>query len=1294
MNTEKEKGNLASLEPEGASDDNNESIVESGKSEISTLKPIEAETSGEEKAKTLKKSRVAIEIKPLLVRTKNYLSEVLKIFSNDEIIDFDLAPTDKADKNGVYSKALQKAIRNKNVTNIALTGPYGSGKSSIIRTFVKKYKNQLFPWPTNKRILNISLAAFLTSAEDNKSSDKDPPPESGKIPENEGQKDKNPNRDLKQEIERSILQQMIYKVEAKHLPLSRFKRIPSPNSWRPVFSFFILIGALSCWYLLNQRTKILTGEFFIQFDFSNRVFWLNFSCLAAGLLLVGSLIHRIYMMSFGLSIKGISLKEVAITPHAIDKESILNRHLDEIVYFFQATKYDLVVIEDLDRFDNPDIFVTLREINGLINANSGIKRKVCFLYALRDDMFANTDRTKFFESIIPVIPIINTTNSIDKVLEQVKRLDLKSRLDERFLREVSRYLNDYRLIINIFKEYEIYIKNLDGNNENTLDANKLLAVLIYKNILPSDFENLHREKGGLARIFEKYEEFVARTEAKYKNEISEIEHYIEESEKQLPSTLSELRSIYAMAVLNLVPAGYIYFDFNGNSNVSLNSLASFLEFDSLVEGNQLFVSTPNSGQKRVDIGNVQTMVSPNKSYQQRKAEVENKSADFKEKSNLNIETLRRKISTLRLLKLNEVLRLNLNEAEIMFDEFGENKDLMKFLVLEGHLNESYFDYTSLFHSDSGRLSSNDNKFLKKIRSYNNPEPNFKIDNPKVVINEMRGSDFSQNFALNKTLVDYMFGSQIENHEKIDNLLAFVSSNFEECEAFFEVYYKNGKFVSEFLAALIDKWEGFVSAAIGSSTSTTHVGRMLAHLPEKYLEDFQINNPDLIEFISHRLSEVLALKIDFEPARLKCLKFEIEDLASIESYPAELRLLFDEGFYKISAKNIDFVFRNFLSSTDIAGLETRHYSTVIATENAALISKVESDFEHYLSNVLLQLENNSEEDVSTILKVINHEEIDLEKLKEFLDKQSARLPLLNEAPSRLYTTLLQSNKIKPTWENCLTFINDENFDQKILTIYLQEATTIDSLRNVTISKNDDERSLQNFVLNNNDFSEDIYRTYVQCIPEPFEVFPEELTEEKLKILIEEQKIEFSGHNFSFLASSQPLQVQFVALNILAYFEIADEVTLDDDFRHELLSTSISDEQKLKIIELMDLTILNSLPSRAALIGAILERTRVDIANIDATAAMPIIISSNPIETKISLFNKLQRILDNDQVREVILNLPNPFCQITRGWHKPRIEASEQNIELAKWLKERKFISSWKKVSYLWSLDEIAINLFRS
>ena len=52
----------------------------------------------------------------------------------------DLTPTSRGDEDKKYSKILKWALKNKNIKNIALTGSYGSGKSSIIKTFTKEHR--------------------------------------------------------------------------------------------------------------------------------------------------------------------------------------------------------------------------------------------------------------------------------------------------------------------------------------------------------------------------------------------------------------------------------------------------------------------------------------------------------------------------------------------------------------------------------------------------------------------------------------------------------------------------------------------------------------------------------------------------------------------------------------------------------------------------------------------------------------------------------------------------------------------------------------------------------------------------------------------------------------------------------------------------------------------------------------------------------------------------------------------------------------------------------------------------
>ena len=49
-----------------------------------------------------------------------------------------LTPIANADESEKYSEVLAWALKNKNIRNIAISGAFGSGKSSILRTFEKK----------------------------------------------------------------------------------------------------------------------------------------------------------------------------------------------------------------------------------------------------------------------------------------------------------------------------------------------------------------------------------------------------------------------------------------------------------------------------------------------------------------------------------------------------------------------------------------------------------------------------------------------------------------------------------------------------------------------------------------------------------------------------------------------------------------------------------------------------------------------------------------------------------------------------------------------------------------------------------------------------------------------------------------------------------------------------------------------------------------------------------------------------------------------------------------------------
>ena len=177
---------------------------------------------------------------------------------------------------------------------------------------------------------------------------------------------------------------------------------------------------------------------------------------SAWLLFVLYVIARYVFKSYSNSkLNKLNLKEGEI--EVIEDNSIFNKHLDEILYFFQVTDYNVVIIEDLDRFGTPSIFLKLRELNQLINESKIVGRHITFIYAIKDDIFKDEERTKFFDFITTVIPVINPSNSKDKLKSalEVKGCGNDGISDED-LSEMAFFIQDMRILTNIVNEYKQY----------------------------------------------------------------------------------------------------------------------------------------------------------------------------------------------------------------------------------------------------------------------------------------------------------------------------------------------------------------------------------------------------------------------------------------------------------------------------------------------------------------------------------------------------------------------------------------------------------------------------------------------------------------------------------------------------------------------------------------------------------------------------------------------------------------------------------------------------------------------
>lgn len=422
-----------------------------------------------------------------------------------------LTPAPISDQHDLYSRELVALLRSeerrKDVRNIALSGSYGSGKSSVLAAVKAELED---------RVVEVSLASL---------SDIGVQPDASED-------------ELNNHIQKEIVKQLLYRERPNKVSGSRFRRISRLPFWRTIAAS-ALAGVVVAGILW------LTGwgaPFRLAADHGSGRVWLFVTIGAASAaisFLLQFLLHnRVRIDKLGTAATSVSLKT-----EGLDEEgSFFDKYLDEIVYFFEMTKHDVVIIEDLDRFKNPAIYASLRALNTVLNTSRQLRRRpVHFIYAVRDSIFEDlikapkrapgeqdksataglppsdhskvrvwqadrklsdpaTQRAKFFDLVIPIVPFITYRTSRDLLVPAMKEVDPAVASD--VIGVVAKHITDMRLLRNIVNEYRVFKSRvLEPNKLLGLTPDGLFAMVAFKNTRLEDFELIRVGDSSLDRLY-------------------------------------------------------------------------------------------------------------------------------------------------------------------------------------------------------------------------------------------------------------------------------------------------------------------------------------------------------------------------------------------------------------------------------------------------------------------------------------------------------------------------------------------------------------------------------------------------------------------------------------------------------------------------------------------------------------------------------------------------------------------------------------------------------------------------
>lgn len=422
-----------------------------------------------------------------------------------------------------YVYRLLDALYRQDCKNVALAGSYGSGKSSILEMFISKARFR------GHKVARVSLACFYPTNDSGFSQQRD-------VTAGYRTVSYQPSFD---QLEREILGQLLYQGKPNKTRSSLFNqahrvslchRLLELLAWFFLSSLFVVAVLYTIDDNPNKLTawkNALTSALSLQGE-------INVYAAAAVVLLISATLPICVRLVIGrLKVRSVTAPAVSLT---LDNdgggETYFNKYRDELIYLFEENRFDTVVFEDIDRFDDLHIFDELRNLNNILNLAPGVvgswgKRSVHFVYAVKDGLFSSykdeeatnevtgSRRVKFFDMIISVVPFISEFNAKEMVNDTFKKeIESASNSKEanRFdalLRTAAPYLADMRLLTSIRNDYLVMVEEMGRPSfgrpsDLGLTCTGLLAISIFKNLLPSEFEDLRLGRGKLDKLYAIY----------------------------------------------------------------------------------------------------------------------------------------------------------------------------------------------------------------------------------------------------------------------------------------------------------------------------------------------------------------------------------------------------------------------------------------------------------------------------------------------------------------------------------------------------------------------------------------------------------------------------------------------------------------------------------------------------------------------------------------------------------------------------------------------------------------------
>lgn len=1080
-----------------------------------------------------------------------------------------LTPIDDADI-GVYESALDFVFAQDNVRNVAVSGSYGAGKSSVLASYKKRH--------SSKKFLHISLAHFLSA--------------SGKV----DLSDEEMKTSTETMLEGKILNQLIHQISPERIPRTNFRVKKEISKKRNVVT--VVLAAIG--FILGLHTFLFTQwTGFVQsltIEGLKNLLWFSGqpeSRLIAGLgfcAVMGIFAYRFVKLQESRHIiKKADVSGVEIEIFEDSNESYFDKYLNEVLYLFENADADVIVFEDIDRYDSSGIFERLHEINRLVNNNLQNTKKapLRFFYLMKDDIFINKDRVKFFDFIIPIVPIVDGSNSFNKFIECFEKSGLignkKTLIDLEFLQGLSLYIDDMRILQNICNEFLIYHGRLSTTEQ---DPNKMLALIAVKNLFPRDFADLQLGRGFMFEVIggNGKDKLISFEKTALNNTIKTKSEELEAVNNELLFS-DEIALLYHSKLYNAMQRnGYQRFSLNDDpqtckQNIEQNR-SNLRHYDAILDeyDARMVSSTINDNQKALKISVLET-------------EIFDLKARLVRLTGLRLKDIITRANVKGLFEA--VYKSETGNNDNDFNEIKDSPyfDLLKYLVREGFVDETYSDYMTYFYENS--LTRTDKVFLRSVTDKKAKEAAYRLNNPKMIVSRLPVAYFEQEETLNYVLFDFLMADFSCDRTFVDKTKRLIQQIIEnKCYGFILGYCEQSDQLIDIVKAFGAEWNSFLSdffATLNVSDAPSDpktkndvfISRYAYTLLTLIGEDQQrisyLDEPSkerLVKYLSNDANFLTTDECNDQKIALGIQRLGIcfKEINAETARCTLLGLIYKDNSYVINYGNIETMLRKFYSDADLKTLLTANYSVIMTEPNSPLSKYINANIDSYMEIFLAECNEEITDTPDNTISLLNNPDIVTEKKIAYISYLKTTLSDIRDIDDNaLWSELFKnSTAIDYAAVNVVAYFTTKckNIFDNTLVEYVNgkgTAITFDDC----FESDDERKNVFSAIVESTLLSNHIYKGYLEQFVLYFSKFSvANLPYDKLKILDELDKIKMSAESLVFIREHyMDYLYTFIVRHIADYITVVSETDsfLRDEML-ELLVKDISDNDKISLLRL--------------------------------------------------------------------------------------------------------------------------------